>query len=36
LIEERNMESETTDIIIENMKIDKTDFVETYSCEEWL
>jgi hypothetical protein len=30
------MESETTDMIVENVKIDKIIFVETYTCEEWL
>jgi len=30
------MESKTTDMIIENVKIDKTTFVETYTHEEWL
>jgi hypothetical protein len=24
------------DVMIENAKIDKTMFVETYTCEEWL
>jgi hypothetical protein len=30
------MESETIDMIVENVKIDKTIFVETYIHEEWL
>jgi hypothetical protein len=29
------MENETMDMIIENVKIDKTIFMETYTCEEW-
>jgi hypothetical protein len=30
------MENETTDMIIENVKIDKTIFMETYTHKEWL
>jgi len=30
------MENETMDGIMENVKIDKTIFMETYTCEEWL
>ncbi len=30
------MESEAMDMIIKNVKIDKTIFMETYTCEEWL
>jgi len=30
------VESKTIDIIVENVKIDKTNFVETYIREEWL
>jgi hypothetical protein len=30
------MESEAIDMIIENVKIDKTIFMKTYTCEEWL
>jgi hypothetical protein len=30
------MENETMDMIIENVKIDKTIFMETYTREEWL
>jgi hypothetical protein len=30
------MESETTDIIVENVKIDKTIFMKTYTHEKWL
>ncbi len=30
------MESETIDMIIKNVKIDKMVFMETYICEEWL
>jgi hypothetical protein len=30
------MESETMDMIVENVKIDKIVFVETYTRKEWL
>jgi hypothetical protein len=30
------MENETTNMIVENVKIDKIVFVETYTHEEWL
>jgi len=36
VIEEKKMESETIDMIIENVKIDKIVIVETYICDEWL
>jgi hypothetical protein len=36
VIEKNKMESETIDMIIENVKIDKIVFVETYICDEWL
>jgi len=36
LIEKGNMENETTDMIVKNVKIDKTIFLETYTCEKWL
>jgi hypothetical protein len=29
------MESKATDMIVKNVKIDKTIFVETYTCEEY-
>jgi hypothetical protein len=30
------MENETTNMIVENVKIDKITFLETYICKEWL
>jgi hypothetical protein len=30
------MENETTNMIVENVKINKIFFVEIYTCEEWL
>jgi hypothetical protein len=30
------MESETMDMIVENVKMDKIIFMETYTCKEWL
>jgi TnpA family transposase len=32
----RNMKSKTSKLIIENVKIDKTMFMEIYTHEEWL